>query len=179
MDDDHTFPEGHMATCIEAVRRDPSALWTTGERSFVDGEYFAFAPMANQLHPSGVGCAVSDPDNNWAVADGATIYPRKVFDDNFRFVEVFGFGSTYLEFGALLYSRGWRSRCIPTAFIEHHASKLTLDRHAPLNHLFASVCYNLHFRRDLLRFVRFAAPYVRHFRALPVMVRISNARWKM
>ena len=177
MDDDHTFPERHMGLCMEAVKREPRAIWTCGERGLVDGRLQAFSERATQLHPSGVGCAVSDPDNNWAVADGATIYPRGVFDDGFRFVEEFGFGSSYLEFGALLYSRGWRSRCIPGAFVEHHASEATVHRHAPMSCLFASLCYNLRFQPNLVRLTRYAAPYARHFRAVPAMLRKINARW--
>src|SRR5271154_1682031 len=30
MDDDHTLPPGHLRICLEAVTRDPQALWTCG-----------------------------------------------------------------------------------------------------------------------------------------------------
>src|SRR5579871_6053382 len=44
MDDDHTLPAGHLALCCDAVARDPQALWTCGERSFIDGKFNAFTP---------------------------------------------------------------------------------------------------------------------------------------
>ena len=178
MDDDHTFPPGHTARCLDAASRDPRAIWTCGERSYLDGEPHDFSEHAAQLHPSGVGCAVDDPDDNWAIADGATIYPREVFDRGLRFFEEFAYGSSYLEFGALLYARGWRSRCVPGAFIEHHADAATIARRAPRSCLFASLCYNLHFRRNLFRAIRHAAPYAAHFGALPEMLRKIDARWK-
>src|SRR5688572_14108479 len=145
MDDDHTFPSGHFAQCLAAVQSRPEALWTTGEQSDINGEFFAFQPRANQLHPSGVGCPVSQPNDNWAIADGATVFPRTVFTEGRGFVEEFGFGSAYLEFGALLYSMGWRSCCIPDAYVEHHAEAATVVRSAAPSRLFASICYNLHF----------------------------------
>jgi glycosyltransferase involved in cell wall biosynthesis len=177
MDDDHTFPPGHFGLCLEAVARDPQSLWTCGERSFLDGKLHDFTARAAQLHPSGVADAVSDFDDNWAIADGATIYPREVFMRGFRFVEEFGYGPAYLEFGALLYARGWHSRCIPQAFVEHHAEAATRDRRSPLSCLYASLCYNLYFRRDLRRAIRHAAPYYAHFGALPRLLRIARERW--
>ena len=178
MDDDHTFPPGHLRLCLEAVRREPRSVWTCGERGFLDGKVHAFTAHAAQLHPSGAACAVADPDDNWAIADGATIYPREIFARGFHFVEEFGYGSAYLEFGALLYARGWRSRCIPEAFIEHHAEAAAQNRRAPLSCLYASLCYNLHFRRNLLRALRHAAPHLAHFGALPRLLRIASERWE-
>jgi glycosyltransferase involved in cell wall biosynthesis len=178
MDDDHTLPPGHLQTCLEAVGRDPRALWTCGEQSFIDEKRHTFTAHAAQLHPSGAAQAVEDPDDNWAIADGATIYPREVFEGGHRFVEEFGFGSSYLEFGALLYARGWRSRCVPDAFVEHHDETATLHRRSALSCLYASLCFNLYFRRNLLRVVRHAAPHAAHFGALPRLLRLARQRWK-
>lgn len=178
MDDDHTLPPGHLRLCLEAVEREPQAVWTCGEKSFLDGKPNTFTEHAAQLHPSGAAHAVKDPDDNWAIADGATIYPREVFQRGFRFIEEFGYGSSYLEFGALLYARGWRSRCIPGAFVEHHDQAVAQSRRAPLSCLYASLCYNLHFRRNLLRVVRHAAPHAAHFGALPRLLRLARERWK-
>lgn len=177
MDDDHTLPPGHLRLCLEAVARDPQSLWTAGEKSFLDGRPNTFTEHAAQLHPSGVAHAVTDADDNWAIADGATIYPREVFERGFRFVEEFGYGSSYLEFGALLYARGWRSRCILGAFIEHHDTAAAQNRRASLSCLYASLCFNLYFRRNLLRAVRHAAPHAAHFAALPHLLRLARERW--
>jgi glycosyltransferase involved in cell wall biosynthesis len=178
VDDDHTFPPGHLRACLDALARDPHALWTCGEQSFLDGKPHTFTPHAAQLHPSGAACAVDDPDDNWAVADGATIYPREVFDRGFRFVEDFGYGSSYLEFGALLYARGWPSRCVPGAFVEHHDEAVAQGRRSPVSCLYAGLCYNLYFRPSVLRAVRHAAPHAAHFVSLPRLLRLARRRWK-
>src|SRR6516165_5790031 len=34
MDDGHILPNGHLEQCLAAVREDPAAIWTTGERGF-------------------------------------------------------------------------------------------------------------------------------------------------
>ena len=78
---------------------------------------------------------------------------------------------------ALLYARGWRSRCIPGAFIEHYDQSSAQNRRASLSCLYASLCYNLHFRRNLLRAVRHAAPHATHFGALPHLLRLARERW--
>ncbi len=177
MDDDHSFPPGHIAQCVAAIALDPRAIWTCGERSFLNGNPYDATEYASQLHPSGVGCAVSDLDDNWAIADGATIYPREIFQSGLRFVEDFAYGSSYLEFGVYLYQRGWRSRCIRGACIEHHADGATLERRAPLSCLYASLCYNRHFRPSLWRTVRHALPHFAYFHKLPAMLRQIRARW--
>ncbi len=178
MDDDHTFPAEHFAQCLEAVRQSPESVWTCGEASFLDGKAHDSTPWAIQLHPSGVGCTVTDPDDNWGIADGSTIYPRSIFDAGLRFYEGYRYGSSYLEFGALLYHRGWRSRCVRGAFIEHHADNDTLTRSAGESCLFASLCYNLRFRPNLLRALRHAVPYRSCMAAIPRLLPIIYARWK-
>lgn len=181
MDDDHTLPPGHIAQCLAAIAHDPRVIWTCGERSILNGQPFDFTATAAQLHPSGVACAVSDVDDNWAIADGATIYPQEIFQRGFRFIENFTYGSSYLEFGALLYSRGWRGRCIAGAHIEHHADSATLTRRASPSGLYASLCYNLHFRPNLLKASRYALPYLlrdpRLLFRLPAILQRAKTRW--
>jgi glycosyltransferase involved in cell wall biosynthesis len=188
MDDDHTFPEGHFALCMEAVRSNPYAIWTTGEVSFVDGEYYGKAETATQLHPSGMGGPVGNPDDNWAVSDGSTIYPRSVFDRGMRMVEEFGYGSSYLEFGALLYRSGFRSRCIPGALVEHHAGRATIERGRSSGEvaswMFGSLCFNLHFKPNAALAMKYAAANLLHSKrplallaALPGMITRVRERW--
>jgi hypothetical protein len=117
MDDDHTLPAGHLSDCLAAVRSDPHAIWTTGENGFVAGRSIGLAATAGQLGPAGVAEPVENVDDNWAIADGSTIYPRAIFDRGFRMIEEFGFGSSYLEFGAYLYQHGWKCRCIRGAMV--------------------------------------------------------------
>jgi glycosyltransferase involved in cell wall biosynthesis len=155
MDDDHLFPVGHFERCLEAVRSDPGSIWTTGEVGFLDGKVGWSCPTANQLVSSGVGGGFANLDDNWAIADGSTIYPREVFDQGHRMVECFRYGSSYLEFGAYLYSRGFRSRCVRGAMVEHYPAVDSImnkvhEMEGLRSTLFASLCYNLHFRPNHL-----------------------------
>lgn len=190
MDDDHTFPDGHLALCLDAVREDPRSIWTVGETSFIEGRPHATAETANQLHPSGLGTRVENPDDNWAIADGSTTYPRIIFDAGFRLMEEFGFGSSYLEFGALLYHHGFRSRCLrgAAALVEHHANWGTILRsHDPAvraSHLYASLCYNFCFRPNPARAWRYALANLWNSRLhlslavrLPEFVEKARLRW--
>jgi glycosyltransferase involved in cell wall biosynthesis len=182
MDDDHTFPVGHFVRCLEAVRSDPRAFWSTGETGYVDGHHHDMMETAAQLHPSGVGGPPADADDNWAVADGSTIYPREVFEKGLLMVEDFPYGSAYLEFGAFLYHHGWRGRCVRDALVEHHAGKETLAPVDLKSRLFASLCYNLHFRRNLARAARYTFSYTLLRRpslalSLPALLDRARLRW--
>jgi glycosyltransferase involved in cell wall biosynthesis len=182
MDDDHTFPPEHLAVCLDAIARDPQAIWACDETGYHDGELYSERVAAAQLHPAGVGGPVEDPDNCWAIADGATIYPRAVFDAGHRLVEDFGYGSSYLEFGAFLHRQGWRSRLLRSTWIEHRAELATLAQGEPRSQLFASLCFNLHFRPDRLRAARYivSQAVVRHpslCLALPALLRRARERW--
>lgn len=155
MDDDHLFPSNHFTQCLEAIHLDPNAIWTTGERGFVDGKLYGTALYASQLGPSGVSIAVRDPDNNWSIADGSTIYPRRVFDLGYRMFELFSYGSSYLEFGAYLYRRGFKSRCIKNCFVEHYPPDLSILSRGQTpaaieSSLFSSICYNLYFNPNFV-----------------------------
>ena len=183
MDDDHTFPPGHIARCLEAVSRAPDAVWACGEMSYVDGAYQTPPTDAAQLHPSGVGGPVSDPDDNWAIADGSTIYPREVFASGLRMLEDFGYGSSYLEFGAYLHRHGFHSRLLRGTWVEHHAEAATLMRTDIRSRLFASLCFNLHFRRHLGRAAKYVCSYAfwrepSLARELPAILRRVRARWE-
>jgi glycosyltransferase involved in cell wall biosynthesis len=175
MDDDHILPPGHLARCVAAVEGDPHAIWTTGEIGYLENRPVDIAEVANQLAPSGVGEQITNQDSNWGISDGSTIYPRQIFDLGFRMVEDFGFGSTYLEFGAYLYRHGWKSRCVPGAKVEHHA---TVRRPGdPLSIMFASLCYNLYFRPNAARLARFLVPRWQRWSALPHLLKMARNRW--
>lgn len=182
MDDDHTFPSGHFAICLDAIARDPRAVWACDEASTLDGKFHTNAGPAPQLHPSGVGGPVSNPDDCWAIADGSTIYPSEIFARGLRMVEDFGYGSSYLEFGAYLYQHGFRSRLLRETFIDHHAEPATLARGELRSRLFASLCFNLHFRRNLAYAAKYLLSYavVRQpslILELPALLNRVRARW--
>jgi glycosyltransferase involved in cell wall biosynthesis len=176
MDDDHVLPRGHVSQCLEAVRSDPGSIWTTGEIGFVGGNFVGILETASQLGAAGVGQACEDPDNNWAISDGSTTYPRQIFDRGLRMVEDFSFGSSYLEFGAFLYKHGWKSRCIRRALVEHHAE--VLSKPDPISQRFASICFNCHFRPNALRMLRNVAPHWMSWPELPRLFKKAYRRWK-
>jgi glycosyltransferase involved in cell wall biosynthesis len=175
MDDDHVLPAGHLGSCMEAIASDPGSLWTTGELGFLNGRPAGVAKRAFQLGPSGFGQEVQDPDNNWAIADGSTIYPRTIFTSGFHMVEQFGFGASYLEFGAFLYHHGWKSRCIPDTLVEHRA--VSLSQPELSSHRFASICFNGYFRPDKYRLVRYVVPDWRRWTQLPKLFKMARLRW--
>lgn len=166
MDDDHLFPKDHFERCLQAVESGPEDIWTTGETTYVDGMPSLQFERASQLDPSGMGIAASNPDNNWAIADGSTIYPLKIFRDGHRMVEWFRFGISYLEFGAYLYRCGFRSRCIEGVKVEHHMGGTKpysrLDDPGWLeSRIYAMLCYNLYFQPNLLLALKYSTACLR------------------
>lgn len=187
-DDDHTHPEGFVRMLIEAIESDPESIWTTGEISYVGSVFYDKAETASQLTPSGVGGPVSSLNDNWSIADGSTIYPSKVFRRGYRMVDHFAYGQSYLEFGAFLYARGFSSRCARNAQIFHWSSQATLDRAKSSDNtatvLFACLCYNLHFKRNIIFAVYYGAKLLmwrfwdyRLVRELPGLFSLAHKRW--
>jgi glycosyltransferase involved in cell wall biosynthesis len=128
MDDDHEFPPDHIRECVAAIENDAHAVWIIGE--FLPNQARETPPECpGQLQPRGFSMAPPDPDNCWAIADGATIYPREIFDRGLRFAEAFRFGAPYLEFGSRLHFLGYRIRQLRSTYVVHHyeASKRSLS----------------------------------------------------
>lgn len=189
VDDDHTFPQGHFERCIEAVKSEPHFIWTTGEISIFSGRVIGRAETANQLEPAGVGGPVHCLDDNWAIADGSTIYPAEIFRRGWFMVEEFGYGSSYLEFGAYLYRLGFHSRCLKGELVEHQHNTITNPNRNPepdfASYLFASLCYNLFFKPNRLIAARYLASYFWHARfdrkivlGWPRLIRLAKSRWE-
>ncbi|NEO27125.1 MAG: glycosyltransferase family 2 protein [Kamptonema sp. SIO4C4] len=187
MDDDHILPPGHLEKCLEAVESDPHSIWTTGELGYIEGEFYNKAETANQLSPSGVGVSIKDPNNNWGIADGSTIYPRTIYDQGLRMLEDYAYGESYLEFGAYLYAKGFRSRCLLGVYVEHYAESTTITRR-PLSmyesRLYSSICYNLYFQKNYTKFVRYLMAYTWRLRQykniatyLPQILQNVRQRW--
>ncbi len=116
MDDDHEFPPGHFAACRNALERDPTSVWTIAEKR----------PQTNTLHRPGQlnlrGYPVtpSDDQDSRAIADGSTIYPRRLFEDGIFFVEDFRMGPVYLEYGSRIHRLGARIRELRETHVFHH-----------------------------------------------------------
>jgi hypothetical protein len=160
VDDDHILPAGHLARIAECINRDPAAIWTTGEVSYLNGLLYGGSPTALQLGPAGVGCAVSSLADNWAIADGSTVYPREVFDRGLL-MEESGYGSSYLEYGAYLYSRGYISKCANEECVIHNVDRATIERPLTLeSRAFAAIVYNCFFRPKSSNIARFMVPLI-------------------
>jgi glycosyltransferase involved in cell wall biosynthesis len=120
MDDDHEFLPEHFACCQRAVEQDPDSVWIIGEYMPCDERPGVMPIPPGQLTARGVSLAPPDPDNCWAISDGGTIYPRRIFDSGLRFAEEYKFGNTYLEFGSRLYWLGYRMRYLQGTYFIHH-----------------------------------------------------------
>lgn len=117
-DDDHTHPVDYVAVIEELIASDPARVWIFGERWPGDSTSAISCPP--ELDRSGCGRAPMDPDQCAAIADGATVYPRGVFDSGLRYDETFGFGGLWYLWGKLLASRGWRISFSNRTSVWHH-----------------------------------------------------------
>jgi len=146
VDDDHEFPPGHLSECLTAIERDADAVWIIGE--FLPGQDRAnkSAECPGQLGARGFSVPPSNPDDCWAISDGASIYPRKIFDSGLRFAEAFRFGAPYLEFGSRLHFFGYRIRHLRSTYVIHHfdpASRSLVDPQEELAaEMFAMLCHS-------------------------------------
>jgi glycosyltransferase involved in cell wall biosynthesis len=121
IDDDHEFPSGHVAACLDAVRADPDAIWIIGEH--LPGEPSEVGRRCPpQLTARGFSATPRSGDSMWAIADGASIYPAALFSRGLRFAEDFPFGAAYLEWGSRLRWLGYRIRHLPDTYVVHHPS---------------------------------------------------------
>ncbi|MGA1592886.1 MAG: FkbM family methyltransferase [Candidatus Nanopelagicales bacterium] len=120
MDDDHEFPDKHIEDCLIAIKSDPESVWIIGE--YLPNQHIVNPPhpCPGQLHPRGFSYFPKDTQNCWAISDGASIYPRKIFDSGLRFVEFWKFGASYLEWGSRLHHFGYRIRHLSSTYIIHY-----------------------------------------------------------
>lgn len=136
MDDDHEFPPGHIDACLAAIARDPEAVWTLKEFPIWAGpQGDPSGTPPGQLNARGFSEPPAPGGPVWAIADGATIYPRSVFASGHLFVDDFPFGAAYLEFGSRLHRAGFRIRSLPGTHVIHHydpATRSFLDRRIDL-----------------------------------------------
>ena len=153
-DDDHEFPRDHFRLCLDAVRSDPCAIWIIGEYCPpVDTIGKCVPPCPGQLHPRGFSEAPLDVQNSWALSDGASIFPRLVFDRGLRYADRFMFGAAYLEFGSLLHAYGFRIRHLEGTYVIHHYNARTRsfmsDDIELGSRLFAMLCHSFIYQPTL------------------------------
>lgn len=146
MDDDHEFPEDHFEKCLQAVEHDPDSIWIIGEHYPDDTDLSVPPSCPGQLVARGYSASPPDPQNCWAISDGATIYPRAIFDRGIRYDESMKFGSGYLEFGSRLHWLGYRIRYMPTTYVIHHldpSARSFMDVEAEMaSRFFAMLCHS-------------------------------------
>lgn len=145
MDDDHTFPVGHIAACRTAIETASEAVWIIGEclpGQEGSGQQWVCPP---QLHPRGFSTTPAPQHVMWAIADGATIYPRAIFDHGHRFSEQFVFGASYLEWGSRLHWLGYDIRHLAATYVIHHFDLATRSYSdgitSTASRLFAGLCH--------------------------------------
>lgn len=147
MDDDHEFPPGHLDACLAAIARDPEAVWTLSEFRPGDPHGDGRGTPPGQLNARGFSEPPAAGAPIWAIADGATIYPRSIFTSGQLFVDDFTFGAAYLELGSRLYRAGFRIRHLPDTYVIHHydpATRSILDRRVDLaSRFFAMLAHAL------------------------------------
>jgi glycosyltransferase involved in cell wall biosynthesis len=117
-DDDHTHPVDYLAVIRDLVAGDPSRVWIFSERVPDDpGRPLTCPP---ELHRSGFGIMPADPSRCAAIADGASVYPREIFDAGLRYDEAYPFGGLWYLWGKLVAKRGWRISFSDRTFVWHH-----------------------------------------------------------
>ena len=93
-------------------------MWIFSERMPGDSSSPLICPP--ELHRSGFGCAPADPSRCAAVADGASVYPRRIFDSGLRYDETYPFGGLWYLWGKLLACHGWHISFSDRTFVWHH-----------------------------------------------------------
>jgi glycosyltransferase involved in cell wall biosynthesis len=153
MDDDHEFPDGHMQACVRAVEQRPDAVWIIGECP--PGREGTAEPSRcpPQLHPRGYSLEPPPGARMWAIADGASIYPREIFERGLRFYERFPFGASYLEWGSRLHWLGYEILHLKDTFVIHHydpdARSFSDTRTLWASPLFAGLCHSFIYQPSL------------------------------
>ena len=117
-DDDHTHPADYLAIIQDLIESDPNRVWIFSERWPGDADSPLSCPP--ELHRSGFGRMPADPSRCAAVADGASVYPRQIFDSGLRYDEAYPFGGLWYLWGKLLANRRWRITFSDRTFVWHH-----------------------------------------------------------
>jgi len=123
MDDDHEFPEGHMETCLDALRSDPDPVWVIGEKNLGIGLDSDSIARPGEIHSRGHTVIPEDDQNSKAIADGSAIFPTEVFSEEGGYREKPWGGYLYLELGSRLKSRGYRIREMKDTYVIHKDKK--------------------------------------------------------
>jgi glycosyltransferase involved in cell wall biosynthesis len=116
-DDDHAHLITYVETIMSCLSEDPNRVWTFGERHRLS-DMISCPP---ELHRSGAGIHPADPSNSAAISDGASVYPREIFDSGLRYDETYRFGTIWYLWGQVLVKHGWRITFSEASFVWHFA----------------------------------------------------------
>ena len=117
-DDDHTHPADYVEVIKSLVAGDPDRVWIFSER--LPGDSTTVLTCPPELHRSGFGVTPADPSRCAAIADGASVYPRQIFDRGLRYDETYPFGGLWYLWGKLLARHGWQITFSDRTFVWHH-----------------------------------------------------------
>lgn len=116
-DDDHTHPEDFLQRAVAWLEEDDSCIWSFGEFS---SSHPGIWNSPSQLMGYGAGGIPSDPQDCAAISDGASLYPRAIFDGGLRYDESYRFGFLWYLWGHYLRWHGWRIAVAPEPAVTHH-----------------------------------------------------------
>lgn len=130
MDDDHEFPPGHLEQCLRSIASDSETVWFSAEH--LDGVPDPWQPpfCPGHLNARGFAEIPSDPRRCWAISDGATIFPRSVYERGQYCYDEFPFGSAFMEYGSRLAWLGYRIRVLEDSYVIHHNNESHLERNS-------------------------------------------------
>lgn len=117
MDDDHEFPEQHFEILQRVVESDPDSVWVLGEYLEQPSPDSILYPPG-EMQPRGFRRPLQNPDDCFAISDGATIYPRHIVTQ-YPFLERLKYAGE-AEYGARLKALGYRIRYCDQTYIIHH-----------------------------------------------------------
>jgi glycosyltransferase involved in cell wall biosynthesis len=180
MDDDHEFPRGHVAKCLEAVAVDPLSIWIVGEiHASETGRDNAKVCCPGELHVRGFSKPPKNPQNCRAISCGATIYPRSVVDREILNAEYFRFGVVYLEYGCRLSRLGYRIRHLADTYVIHHSDLIDnsyrVDQTALAARMFSMTCLAFMYEPNLRNKLQLAAELAKIGITSPLQ--LSKALW--
>lgn len=173
-DDDHTHPVDFFDSVLNTARRSPIRVWTFAQRPANIPDLPIGTPP--ELHRSGAGKTPTNQFNSTAIADGASLFPRAIFDSGLRYDEAYPFGAMWLLWGKQIARQGWRiSYAGDCTFHWHHEEHegRVLDKGAVRKHLetinYAIVVNLLYYERTMETAV-FTAYYLLARMILPYSV---------
>lgn len=158
MDDDHEYPPGHVERCMQAIASEPEAVWFIAEHWDGVPDPYRTPSCPGQLNARGFAEVPPDPQRCWAVSDGASIFPRSVYDRGLYYYEEFLFGSAFMEFGSRLAWLGYHIRLLEGTYVIHHTGESHRKKDSIWygsnqvilgSRLYAALCHSFIYRRSL------------------------------